>query len=204
MNTATPLSPGRIAGPSAWWIVIAGVVGLLASLTLTAEKVKYLSDKSYVPSCNVNPILSCGSVMTTPQASLFGLPNSLLGIVAFTVVVVSGVLAVAKVVLPQWYWVSFTAGLLVGVVFVHWLIVQSLYLIGALCPYCMVVWVVTVSLFVVVASIALRPMLQNRESGVWAGVGTLYRWRWSITTLWFTAMFLLIVARFWSYWSTLF
>lgn len=204
MNTATPLSQGRVAGPSAWWVLIAGLAGLLASFTLTAEKFKYLSDRSYVPSCNVNPILSCGSVMTTPQASLFGLPNSLLGIVAFTVVMVSGVLAVAQVVLPQWYWVSLTAGSVVGVVFVHWLIGQSLYEIGALCPYCMVIWVVTVSLFVVVASIALRPMLENRENGVRAVVATLYRWRWSITTLWFTAMFLLILARFWSYWSTLF
>ena len=67
----------------------------------------------------------------------------------------------------------------------------------------MVIWVVTVSLFVVVASITLRPMLDNPASGVRAVVGTLYHWRWSITVLWFTAMFLLIVTRFWSYWSTL-
>ena len=31
----------------------------------------------------------------------------------------------------------------------------------------------------------------------------LYRWRWSIATIWFTAVFLLILARFWDYWSTL-
>jgi hypothetical protein len=31
----------------------------------------------------------------------------------------------------------------------------------------------------------------------------LYRWRWSIAALWFTAVFLLILARFWDYWSTL-
>ena len=34
-----------------------------------------------------------------------------------------------------------------GVVFVHWLIFQSLYVIGALCPYCMVVWAVTIPIF---------------------------------------------------------
>ena len=26
----------------------------------------------------------------------------------------------------------------------HWLIFQSLYVIGALCPYCMAVWAVTI------------------------------------------------------------
>ncbi|MGH9207816.1 MAG: vitamin K epoxide reductase family protein, partial [Acidimicrobiales bacterium] len=31
----------------------------------------------------------------------------------------------------------------------------------------------------------------------------LYHWRWSITALWFTAVILLILVRFWDYWSTL-
>jgi uncharacterized membrane protein len=151
-----------------------------------------------VPSCNINPILSCGSVMMTSQASLLGFPNPLLGLVAFTVVIVTGLLALTKVTLPQWYWIGLTAGLAVGAVFVHWLIFQSLYRIGALCPYCMVVWAVTVSLLVVVASIAYRPA--ERGTGV---AWVVYQWRWSITTLWFTAVFLLCVARFWDYWSTL-
>ncbi|MBV9353006.1 MAG: hypothetical protein JOZ23_15960, partial [Mycobacterium sp.] len=74
--------------PSAWWVLIAGVIGLIASVTLTAEKIRLLTDSSYVPSCNLNPVLSCGSVMVTPQASLLGVPNPLIGIAAFTVVVV--------------------------------------------------------------------------------------------------------------------
>ena len=142
---------------SAVWVLIAGVVGLAAALTLTVEKIEMLINPDYVPSCSINPVLSCGSVMVTPQASAFGFPNPLIGIVAFTVVVVTGVLAVAKVALPRWYWVGLAAGTLLGVVFMHWLIFQSLYRIGALCPYCMVVWAVTIPLFVVVASIALQP-----------------------------------------------
>ncbi|GAB4904521.1 vitamin K epoxide reductase family protein [Mycobacterium avium subsp. hominissuis] len=202
---ATGLTPDSPAGPavpalSAWSVLVAGVIGLVASVTLTLEKIDILLDPAYVPSCNINPILSCGSVMITPQASLLGFPNPLLGLVAFTVVVVTGLLAVTKVVLPQWYWMGLTAGLVVGAVFVHWLIFQSLYRIGALCPYCMVVWVVTIALLVVVASIAYRPALGDRRSGPgWL----LFQWRWSIVALWFTAVFLLIMVRFWDYWSTL-
>jgi uncharacterized membrane protein len=184
---------------SAWWVLIAGVIGLVSSMTLTVEKVDILANPAYIPSCNINPILSCGSVMVTPQASALGFPNPLLGIMAFTVVVVAGVLAVAKVPLPQWFWIGTTAGLLVGAVFVHWLIFQSLYRIGALCPYCMVVWVVTITLLVVVSSIVLRPALADSN----ALVRVLFQWRWSITALWFTAVFLLIMVRFWDYWSTL-
>jgi uncharacterized membrane protein len=184
---------------SAWWVLIAGVIGLVSSMTLTVEKIDILANPAYIPSCNINPILSCGSVMVTPQASALGFPNPLLGIMAFTVVVVAGVLAVAKVPLPQWFWIGTTAGLLVGAVFVHWLIFQSLYRIGALCPYCMVVWVVTITLLVVVSSIVLRPALADSN----ALVRVLFQWRWSITALWFTAVFLLIMVRFWDYWSTL-
>ena len=194
-----PDSPGRarVAAPSAWWVLIAGVIGLAASMTLTVEKIDLLLNPSYVPSCNINPIVSCGSVMVTPQASVLGFPNSLLGVMGFTVVIVTGVLAVSKVSLPQWYWAGLTVGVLIGTAFVHWLIFQSLYRIGALCPYCMVVWAVTVTLLVVVASIAFRAAQQTGP------VRVAYQWRWSIAALWFTAVFLLIMVRFWDYWSTL-
>jgi uncharacterized membrane protein len=197
--TPTPARAVWVPAPSGWWVLIAGAIGLLASMTLTVEKIRILLNPSYVPSCNINPIVSCGSVMTTSQASVLGFPNPLLGLVGFTVVVVTGVLATTKVPLPRWYWAGLDAGILVGAVFVHWLIFQSLYRIGALCPYCMVVWVVTLTLLVVVTSIAFRPSLE----GSTPVARVLFQWRWSIAVLWFTGVFLLIMVRFWNYWSTL-
>ena len=147
------------ADASAIWVLIAGVVGLAAAFTLTVEKIELLENPAYVPSCSINPVLSCGSVMVTPQAEAFGFPNPLIGIVAFTVVVVTGVLARRQSarcrggIGPGWRSAHCSVS-----VFVHWLIFQSLYVIGALCPYCMVVWAVTIPLLVVVASIALRPL----------------------------------------------
>ncbi|MGK2869288.1 MAG: vitamin K epoxide reductase family protein [Mycobacterium sp.] len=182
---------------SAIGVLVAGVVGLLAAATLTIEMIEILIDPSYIPSCSLNPVLSCGSVMTTPQASVFGFPNSLIGIIAFTAVLVTGVLAVARVNLPRWYWAGLAIGTALGVVFVHWLIFQSLYRIGALCPYCMVVWAVTIPLLVIVSSIALRA---DTRTGVAAAI---YQWRWSLVALWFTAVLLMILVRFWNYWSTL-
>ena len=187
----------QVRPASAWWVLIAGVAGLASALTLTVEKITMLSNPSYVPSCSINPVLSCGSVMVTPQASAFGFPNPLIGIVGFTVVVVTGVLAVGRIPLPRWYWLGLAGGTALGVVFVHWLIFQSLYRIGALCPYCMVVWAVTIPLLVVVSSIALQPL------GGQAVARVLYSWRWSLVALWFAALILLIIVRFWYYWSTL-
>ncbi|MGH3524527.1 MAG: vitamin K epoxide reductase family protein [Mycobacterium sp.] len=197
VSHAEPAPGVRVAGSSAWVVLIGGVVGLIASATLTVEKIRLLADSAYVPSCNLNPVLSCGSVMATPQASLLGIPHSLFGVVAFTVVGVTGLLAVTKVPLPRWYWTGLAVGTLAGAGFVHWLIFDSLYRIGALCPYCMVVWAVTIPLLVVVASIAFAP------SGPRPVAEALYRWRWSLTALWFITLILLIFIRFQDYWSTL-
>ena len=187
-----------VSRPAAVWVLLAGVIGEVAAFVLTVEKVRQLQNPSYVPSCSINPVLSCGSVMLTKQASLFGFPNPLLGIAAFSVVIVTGVLAVAGVRLPRWYWAGLAGGTLLGAVFVHWLIYQSLYEIGALCPYCMVVWVVTLALLVVVTPIALRPLAGRNKV-----VDALYQWRWPLYAVWITAIALLILDRFWSYWSTL-
>ena len=198
VSPAEPDSPehggvhvGRL---SALWVLIAGVVGLSSALALTIEKVELLKNPAYVPTCSLNPVLSCGSVMVTPQAAVFGFPNSLIGIVSFTVVLVTGVLAVARVQLPRWYWAGLAVGTLLGTVFVHWLIFQSLYRIGALCPYCMVVWVVTVAAFVAVLA-------------WWSRAGTLPRWvgnyAGTIVVAWALVVATLIAIRFWDYWITL-
>jgi uncharacterized membrane protein len=197
--------PAEVAGPAgvsvgrpaAWTVLIAGVIGLLSAMTLMIEKVEMLVNPGYVPTCSINPVLSCGSVMVTPQAAVFGPPNPLFGVIGFAVVVVTGVLAVAKVRLPRWYWVGLLGGTVLATVFVHWLIFQTMYRIGALCPYCMVVWAATIPLLVVVASIALRPLASNPVAHA------LYQWRWPLVVLWFTAILLLILVRFWDYWSTL-
>ena len=207
LTTSAPVVPGAaepqaatglpVRRASAWWILTAGVIGLLAAADLLVEKIEMLKDPKFVPSCSINPVLACGSVIGTPQASVFGPPNPLFGVIAFTLVIVTGVLALAGVSLPRWYWVGLTIGAALGVVFVHWLAFQSLYRIGALCPYCMVVWSVTVPLFAVTAAIAFRPTGSNPLANA------VYQWRWPLVTLWFTAILLLILVRFWDYWSTL-
>ena len=85
--------------------------------------------------------------MTTSQAEAFGFANPLIGRATFPVVAATGAALLARARLPRWWWLGLQAGVLFGVGFVHWLFFQSLYRIGAHCPYCMVVWVVMIVLF---------------------------------------------------------
>ena len=75
-----------------WVLGVCGVIGLIAAFTLTVEKFELATDPDYTPTCSLNPIVNCGSIMDTPQAAVFGFPNSLLGIAGFTAVLAIAVL----------------------------------------------------------------------------------------------------------------
>lgn len=182
--------------------VIGGCVGLAAALTLLVEKIELLKDPSYVPSCSINPILSCGSVMITPQAEVFGFPNPIVGVVGFSVLVTIGVLLITKVALPGWMWAALQLGTSFGVLFIHWLIFQSLYRIDALCPYCMVVWVVTIPIFWYTTLRNLGAL--ERSPGPLGTIAAAVRqFHGAILTAWLLAIVVLILIRFWDYWSSL-
>jgi uncharacterized membrane protein len=202
-----PLTPGdaRRSFPRLlpWLLLLGGVLGTAASGILTVEKIARLRDPTYVPSCNLNPILSCGSVMDSAQAEAFGFPNPLIGIAGFAVVTAVGAGLLAGARFRRWFWLGLQAGVTFGVVFVHWLIYQTLYTIGALCPYCMVVWAVTIPIFTYVT-------LRNVAEGVLPLPAPLRRlaagaagYHGVALTVWALAMVTLIGQRSWYYWSTL-
>jgi uncharacterized membrane protein len=182
-----------------WVLTGGGAIGLLAAVVLTIEKVALLRDPGYIPSCSINPVLSCGSVMKTPQAEAFGFPNPLLGIAGFAVVTTIGVAVLAGARFARWFWLGLQAGASLGAVFVHWLIFQSLYRIGALCPYCMIVWAVTMPIFWYVTLHTLR-----EGSGAWQRAGeVLARYHTVVLICWYVIVGLAVSQAFWTYWVTL-
>ncbi|MEU9372983.1 vitamin K epoxide reductase family protein [Streptomyces sp. NPDC048255] len=123
-------------------LLIGGLIGTLASGVLTYDRVRTLEDPLFTPGCNVNAVLSCGDVMTTWQGNLLGFPNMLLGIAGFAALAALGAALVAGAVFPRRLWQGLWAATAAGFAFTVWLIGQCLYVIGALCPWCAVVWAV--------------------------------------------------------------
>ena len=132
---------------TAWILIVGGLIGIFASIELIVQKIAVLSNPDFVPNCDINPVLSCGSVINTEQASLFGFPNPVMGVIGFTIVIMFGALLFAHIELPRSMWLGLNIGALAGMFFVIWLVGQSLYVIGALCPWCMVVWSITIPIF---------------------------------------------------------
>lgn len=180
-----------------------GLIGLLAAAVLLIEKIALLEDPTYVPSCSINPILSCGSIMKTDQAELIGFPNPILGVAGFPLVIATGTALLAGATLRRWYWLGLQAGATAGLALVHWLIFQSLYRIDALCPYCMIVWAVTIPVFWYTTMHNANAWATSRSQPTPAATRVLTEYHGAILTAWYLTIAGLIAHRFWDYWSTL-
>lgn len=135
-----------------WVLLVGGIIGLIASVIIMAEKLMILEDPGHITSCDFNEVLSCGSVMRSGQSSAMGIPNPLFGIAGFaaTAIIGAGILAGGR--FKGWFWFGAQVGLTLAMMFVHWLAYQSMFVIRALCPYCMIVWAVTIIMFVLVTA----------------------------------------------------
>ncbi|OSM43921.1 hypothetical protein BCY76_005035 [Nesterenkonia sp. PF2B19] len=134
------------------WLVITGLVGAVASFLLLYERIQLWQDAEHSTACDINPWVSCGEVMNSWQAATFGFPNIFIGVVGFPVVIAIGITLWAGLRPPHWYWSGLQAGVLFAFGFCVWLWSQAVYAIGALCPYCMIVWAAVIPLTVAVTA----------------------------------------------------
>jgi uncharacterized membrane protein len=128
-------------------LIIGSIVGLLASFVLTVDTIKFIENPDVNLPCNINPFISCTSVASTWQSKVFGFPNSLLGITAFAMLFAIGVMLFSGGRAKKPLWLLVNLGTLAAMIFVMWFFFESVYRIGSLCIYCMMVWAVTWPLF---------------------------------------------------------
>lgn len=180
-TTTTLRDPGalgpRLTRPRTFGFVLlaTGAAGWVASAILVLERLALYGNPGHVTSCDVNPWISCGKVMGTWQAELFGFPNPLIGIVAFSVVLATAMVVLSGASPGRWYWIGLQVGVSLGTVFVIWLWSQALFEIYILCPYCMVVWAAMIPLFILltvrnlVHGVIPAPHVVVRFAAGWAG-----------------------------------
>ncbi len=185
-------------------LVFIGVVGIIASAILTSHTMNQLANPNYKPDCNLNPIFSCTSVATSPQSNALGFPTPFAGMIGFAVIATIGATLLAGAKLKRWFWLATLAGATFAIVFVHWLIYEALYSIGALCLYCMVIWSVTIPLFWYLLLYVLRERHLKTPKHLQGIVRFVQTHHIDILISWYLIIIALILKRFWYYWSTLF
>lgn len=170
-RTSTSEAPRRPIA-LAIFLIVTGALGWWASFSLTVDKFLLLVNPDADLDCDFSVIVQCGANLNSPQGAVFGFPNPLLGLGGFVAPIAVGVGLLAGARFARWFWVAFNVGIAGALAFVIWLISQSIFVLGTLCPWCMLVWSVTIPLFWVVSA---RNLAEGAFGGALVGFGRALR-----------------------------
>jgi uncharacterized membrane protein len=140
------------------------------------ERLQLLADPDAILGCNFSPLVQCSTNLESWQGSLLGFPNPILGLAGWVAPIVVGVAILAGARFARWFWWLFELGVTLAFVFVLWLIGQSIFALGTLCPWCMVTWVVTIPTFYAVTLHVLRTGIVPAPRAIRSGAGRLASW----------------------------
>lgn len=140
------------------WVtmLIASVASLVASFVLSIDALRLAEDPTADLGCNINAVISCGTVASSWQSSLLGFPNAFLGLMTEPVVITIAVASLAGLKFPRWFMVTAQAIYTLGLVFAYWLFQQAMFEIGALCPWCLLVTLATTLVFFEMTYVNIR------------------------------------------------
>jgi uncharacterized membrane protein len=207
-TTVTPLS--KLSRVLPWILVIGSALGILASVIITQDKFELATNPHFQPMCDLNPIISCGSVMKSDEAHAFGFMNTYIGLIGFPVVLAVGMGMLAGAKFKHWFWLGLQIGLSFGIIFAYWLLFESIYRIRALCPWCLTVDVVLTTMWWYVSLYLfytgdLRWPARLRSIGWLRAVGQfIKRHHVDILVTWFLLVIALILHHFWYYFGSRF
>ena len=130
-----------------WLLTGLSGVALTASFWQAVERINLLKNPGVPLSCDINPIVDCGGVMGHKLAALFGFPNTFIGMVMFSMLLMAGIALLLGVTLTQKF-KNVVVGLsTVALLFSFWFFWASLYEIGKICIFCLFIWPASIALF---------------------------------------------------------
>lgn len=197
-DISTTIGAGR---PLAWLLVVCGLLGLLASWSMTVDDFRLYTNGNARPACTIfNPAFFCGDIINNVQEKVFGVPDAGIGLVAYPVLTAVGVGLLAGARYRRWHWLGLQAGTLLGVCFVTWLQYRSLHVIGAIYPWCLLAWATTIAAFWYVTVHNIKHRILPAPNLVRRAVTAVH---WVVPVVWYGLIILLIFIRWWSYWRAL-
>lgn len=128
-------------------MLVGALLSLLASLVLSIEAVHLAANPNASLSCSINAVVNCATVSLHSSASMFGFPNSFLGLIAEPVVITVAIAGLAGVTFPRAFMFAAQIGYTLGFIFAYVLLYISFFIIQALCPWCLLVTITTTFVF---------------------------------------------------------
>ena len=181
-------------------LIIGSIIALGACWELTTAHIKQIKEPLAGLSCDINPLVSCGASLDIWQGNLLGVPNAHIGAMAFSALLTLGALLMGGMRLPRWVWRGMVAGTIGGILFVAWFLFVSVIDLGKLCPFCMLIWAVTIP----IATSTCAWAAAGGHLGVSPATARLLvarRW-WGAVAL-YALVALTVAVGLWSEWMTL-
>ena len=160
------------------------LVALVARGELVMSEIQTLKSPTSALLCDINPLIGCSTSLLTWQAHLlFGIPNALVGVALF-----AGLVALFGSWLggnpPRWMMLTLKAGLTAALLLIGFFLWQSLTVFRTLCPFCAIVWVCTILIWVHLGAQLMRLG--------WLLPGSRFAHFW-VAQRWFVAIIILLL-----------
>jgi uncharacterized membrane protein len=131
----------------AYLVMIGGVIGFYAAFTLLLNRIEYYKNPNFIPPCSINPWLDCGVVMKSKWATLYGFPNTIIGIATYPLSIFTGLIMILNKdnnkLLMNLCLLLAGLGMITNIVLLY----ISSYLIASLCPWCILAGIATSNIF---------------------------------------------------------
>ncbi len=137
-------------------MLVGALLSLLASFVLSVEAVQLAANPNAELACSINAVLNCASVGLHESAHMFGFPNAFLGLMAEPVVITVAIAGLAGVRFPRAFMFAAQIGYGLGFLFALTLLYISMFVIQALCPWCLLVSLTTTMVFFAISRYNIR------------------------------------------------
>lgn len=169
-------------GLALFWI-IASLLGWTVAFLLYLEYAGQLKNENPLINCSLSVVVSCTPNLLSPGGNLLGFTNSIIGITLFLGPLYAAVSSLAGGRQKRWYWRVFLAFITAAFIFVHFLAYRSIFEYGTLCPWCMVVWLVTILLFWVTLGWSARSGVLGASDRIRHMGSVVSSWAWVIVII---------------------
>lgn len=124
-------------------MLVGSLLSLLASFALSVDVIELAKNPDAQLSCSISAVVNCATVNSHPSATMFGFPNSFLGLMAEPIVITVAIAGLAGIRFPRKFMFAAQIGYTLGFIFALTLFYISFFIIQVLCPWCLLVTLTT-------------------------------------------------------------